>query len=523
MLNRIVLETLEASKGFLLDQQKDIAKRLVEIRKQMPKKRVTEDYTIILQSRKKTGFVYCVRYYIDGKCLPTKYSLQTQDKEEAKRRAVEWREELLSTYGKQERRGNPFHTLLKHYYAPNSKLLAESLSTKRQLSDKMIKNYHSFINNYFIPFLKKEGINKVEQLKPQVVLKFKGWLRDTKGYTAKTINDKTAGAVKRALDYLYLVEKINYNPFRDISKGDITLSARKGEVRKRSIFPINRLFDVLISREMWVLAKNVRELANTDLLPLRQHKYRKHLVSLISATTGLRAGEVYMLKLSSIEKIGGMRFLNITNSHLDTDNPGVKTENAYRRVPLHRYVYESIMEYVSVMKVEGDYLFFSGKRKTQNGTFSMEAYRQCGIHCGYTETEMKEKKVDFHSFRHFYRTILSQGGVSVDLARYFMGHAKDMGDMSQRYNNMEEIGNDISDVGLLVENGKKVIDILNGHFNSAFSRQNDGDGKQIVRFEVKEVELTDPKNSKTAKHWTWVISGYENIVEYDDNDDFGGE
>jgi len=149
LLNRIALETLEALRSFLLDQQKDIARRLLEIRRQMPKKKTADDYTIIIQGRKRTGFVYCVRYYVDGKCLPTKFSLKTQDKEEAKRRAVEWREEFLSVYGTQERRGNPFHTLLKHYYAPGSKLLEESRSTKRQSYAIVPRFYQDILTNTY--------------------------------------------------------------------------------------------------------------------------------------------------------------------------------------------------------------------------------------------------------------------------------------------------------------------------------------------------------------------------------------
>jgi hypothetical protein len=246
----------------------------------------------------------------------------------------------------------------------------------------------------------------------------------------------------------------------------------------------------------------------------KQVKSKKYLLCLIAATTGLRAGEIYMLKKSSIEKMGGVYFLNITSGRID--NSGVKTENAYRRVPLHKFVYNAINEYIEKINITGDYLFFSGNRKTQNGTIFIEAYKECGIHCGYSETEIKEGNVDFHSFRHFYRTILSQGSLSKELITYFMGHAKNMNDMGERYTNIEEIGNDIGDIGLLVDNGKKVIDILDSHFNNAYLRHVEENNKQILHIEPKQIEKTNIQNVKIT-YWTYAITGYENFIDLEND------
>ena len=370
---------------------------------------------------------------------------------------------------------------------------------------------HSFIIKSFVPFLKQEGITKIEDLKPEKILKFGGWLRDTKKLTAKTINDRINGSIKQALDFLYLKGKIAYNPFRDIAKGDITIKAKKGEVKRRRIFPVNRLFDVLFDHHIWTLTRSKEDLQNPTE---KQIKMKKYLLCLIAATTGLRAGECFMLRKSSIEKIGGIYFLNIDNSRVDLQNPGLKTENAYRRVPLHKFVHKAINDYIDFAKITSDYLFFSGNRKTQNGTVFIEAYKECGIHAGFTEEEIKESNVDFHSFRHFYRTILTQGGLSKELNTVFMGHAKNMNDMGERYTNIEEIGNDIGDIGLLVDNGRKVIDILDTHFNNAYSRHNNENEKQTVHIEPKEIEMTNSRRVQ-VKYWTYAVVGYDNFIDYD--------
>lgn len=511
-MNRVMFEGLEQTRYLLLNQQIELAKQLREIERLMPKKQTTKDYTIIKQKRKKEGFVYCVKYYVNGKLLPTKFSLKTTDPVIAEKRAKSLKDSFLNSYGKKENRSIAFYNMLSGYYAEGSKLLNESLRTKRQISQKLIKTYHSFINKSFIPFLKQEGITNIENLKPEKILKFGGWLRDTKNLTAKTINDRINGALKQALDFLYLNNKIHYNPFRDIEKGGITIKAKKGEVKRRHIFPVNRLFDVLFDYHIWTLAKSKEELENA---PEKYIKMKKYLLCLIATTTGLRAGEIFMLKRTNIEKIGGIYFLKIDNSRIDLNNPGVKTDNAFRRVPLHKFVFNAINEYVKFMNITGDYLFFSGKRKTQNGTIFIEAYNECGIHCGFSENEIKNNNVDFHSFRHFYRTILTQGGLSKELINFFMGHAKNMHDMGERYTNIEEIGNDIGDIGLLVDNGKKVINILDSHFNNAYTRHNNENEKQIVYIEPKEVEIINNHKSK-IKYWTYAVVGYDNFIEYEE-------
>ena len=142
-MNRVMMGGLEQTRHLLLQQQIGLARQLREIEKLMPKERTAEDYTIFQQKRKKDGFVYYVKYYVNGKRLPTKFSLKTNDLETAKKRAVSLKDAFLDATGKRGNRNIAFYNLLSGYYAEGSELLAESLRTKRQLSQKLIKTYHS--------------------------------------------------------------------------------------------------------------------------------------------------------------------------------------------------------------------------------------------------------------------------------------------------------------------------------------------------------------------------------------------
>ena len=181
MLDERLIKGLKETKNLLLSQQVELAKQLKEIEKLIPREQIAHNgYAILKQKRKKTGFIYCVRYYVNGKLLKTKFSLKTTDLEAAKKRAVSWKDTFLESYGKRENRSIAFYNLLTGYYAEGSELLAESLKTKRRLSQNLIMRYHNFINDKFIPYLKQEGITKAEDLKPQIIINFGGWLREAK-------------------------------------------------------------------------------------------------------------------------------------------------------------------------------------------------------------------------------------------------------------------------------------------------------------------------------------------------------
>jgi hypothetical protein len=103
-----MLGGLKQTKILLLNQQVKLAKQLREINKLMPRERTDHDYTIIKQQRKKESFVYCAQYYVNGKRLPTKFSLKTTDLEIAKKRAESLKDTFLNSYGRGETEALPF-------------------------------------------------------------------------------------------------------------------------------------------------------------------------------------------------------------------------------------------------------------------------------------------------------------------------------------------------------------------------------------------------------------------------------
>jgi hypothetical protein len=175
------------------------------------------------------------------------------------------------------------------------------------------------------------------------------------------------------------------------------------------------------------------------------------------------------------------------------------------------------MEYIAENKIT-DYIFHKEEQTSINYDTYKDANKECGIHCGYTEQEITGNNVDFYSFRHFYRTILKQGGLSKELSAYFMGHAKNKADMEDNYDHIEDLGNDEADNEYLAENGKKVIDILDGYFDNAYTRHIGENEKLDLHTDMKKVEMAN-KTGKVFSYLTYVISGYENFTEVEAEDD----
>lgn len=505
-MEQAVLNLLSNQKTILLHQ-------LAEIEKVMARN-AKNDYQIHKRSLK-NGFMYYVQYWNEeGKRIKSKFSLQTTDENIAHQRAKDWKEKFLKTYYSDNKKGEAFYSLFSGYYAEGSKLLAEALDTNRHLEPKQISIYKSFIDTYFIPFLKQVKIRKIESFKIEHIRMFQAYLKEY-DLKPKTINSRINGSIKKIYDHLLLNGTIKETPFPP--KGvSINLKSKEGDIQKRKIYSITRVFDVLFDVDMWKMYKNKKGLEND--IPYNDYKKRR-LLCLIGATCGLGDGEVHFLRKSSLIKKSGIYFLNIENSRIN--QTGLKTTNRKRKVPLHRITYNAIKDYIKENNIT-DYLFYKEGQKSINYDRYKDANIECGIHCGYEEKEIEEKNVVFYSFRHFYRTVLVQGGLQKEISKYFMGHSKDKKDMEETYSHIEDIGlDDIDDVDdeYLAENGKKVIDILDKYFVNAYTRHINENEKHNLYTEMKEVEITN-KSGKTFSYFAYVISGYENFIEVENENDY---
>jgi integrase len=155
-----------------------------------------------------------------------------------------------------------------------------------------------------------------------------------------------------------------------------------------------------------------------------------YLLCLLIYSTGMRNSEIERLRASDITRVGKHRFLNIRES---------KTENGVRIVPLHPAVHRELCTFIAgENKVRDDYLFTPDGGHNQS-TLYRKANADMGAKLGLSPAELDSRGISFYSGRHFWKTMMSAGGLGEDIEEYFMGH-KTSGDVSKRYNHKDRQG-----------------------------------------------------------------------------------
>ncbi|GHV61772.1 hypothetical protein AGMMS49587_06810 [Spirochaetia bacterium] len=461
-------------------QRELLLNKLMEVDKQMgsvslrPKK----GYTLMFRNG-----IYYVRYYNEEtkKDLPMNRTLNTGDKEEAEKRAIQYKEAFIADYYRKKSRVKDIYGLFSNFYKlEKSTYLQDQIKRgDRALSPAIIKKYDGYMNNHWIPFLKEHGIKRIEEITLEGTIKaFQDYLLD-KGISKKTINTNIINGVIKPVFDTVMKDKNIFN-----TNTKYNLKGAKQE--QTGTTPQAKTLFLLNNPDLWQLYRNGKVMNGRTY-----KKYR--LWCLLSATTGLREGEIFYLRKTDFDKIKDVPYLFVNND----DGRNLKTENAKRKVPLPAITLNAIREYIDENQVK-DYLFCKNTSSNIDTKGFMYAFLHLAAHLGYTQKDLIDKNLRFHSLRVFYKTLLNRSELKEDIVEYLMGHKIDMGSMKERYNNR----NDLDDA-FFVKYGKTVINYFNEHMKENFTHT------------TKEVKFKD-KRGKFQQYTTHVL---DNITD-DVNDDF---
>lgn len=158
---------------------------------------------------------------------------------------------------------------------------------------------------------------------------------------------------------------------------------------------------------------------NNLLEELKKHSYSVYLMALISADSGLRAGEIFKLTWADVSLEEKMLFLR-------------DTKNGKNRFA---YMTNRVAEEFSKLKQgEGNEFVFQSKTgsKIEHVSRTFErAVKALGLNDGITD---RRQKVVFHSLRHTFASRLVQKRVSLYEVKELLGHS-DIA-MTQRYSHL---------------------------------------------------------------------------------------
>jgi integrase len=401
---------------------KKLSQHFVEPRK--PK-----GYSLHKVTNKKTGFVYYVRYIVDGQLLRTRWSTHTNNVSLAEQFAIENRERLIAEYLQKKNLDKPLPSpvaFMKKYYEKNSPCLIIDARRGRKIGERTRQVYHNTIIKHWIPYLKKQGVKTIAEIDTPFMARFQNYCLN-KGIKPQTVNHYVS-YINQIFSYLHREGNIKINPC--VSLSAIRVSEDKYE--QRGCYEIKLLQGVFNKR--W----------NDEL---------SYLLCLVIYSTGMRNIEIDQMRVRDIIEIDKVHYIDIPKS---------KTKNGVRIIPLHDFVYKKLCRYIRKNGKSPDTLIFCQENgKALSRKRYTEAYIDLGRFTGYTQEQMREEHISFYSGRHFWKTFMNAHNLG-DVEEYFMGH-KVSGDVAKRYNHRDKQGQKA-----ISKKARDVIDILDRYlFKSA--------------------------------------------------------
>ena len=137
----------------------------------------------------------------------------------------------------------------------------------------------------------------------------------------------------------------------------------------------------------------------------------------IMVTTGMRLDEVALLSLNNLKEERGIRYFDLTNMK-------VKNEGSARKVPIPNILIKKIDEWTKDLSTERLFSYpLNADGKAQNAA-SKKSMR-------FVRKVTTDKDLVVHSFRHTFKDLMRNTGISKDLHDFITGHSG--GDVASYY------------------------------------------------------------------------------------------
>jgi integrase len=375
----------------------DILTGLKTLDAQFSPPRKGKGYNLTKVKSKKYGFLYYVRYIENGKLIRSRWNTHTNNFDAAGCFARDNRERILLAYHSKHDADIDMYAVLKTYYKENSHYINNIKKRGRRLCEQVRGQYHNFVKDVFIPFLKKCRVKCFNEITAPVIAKFQNELL-ADNLKPQTINRYMIG-IRTICDHMvrdgYMAENI-------LNHVD-SLKTRPGDCKIVGCYEVGKpdaIFDRLWKDEL------------------------SYLLNLLIYSTGLRNNEITNIRPQDVITMGTCRFIDVKES---------KTDNGIRLVPLHDFVYEKLAAWIKKNRIKEDGLVFPVKPYAFT-----KAYLLLGKKLGFDKAALQAQNIVFYSGRHYWKTLLNANDLG-DIEEYFMGH-KVSKDVSERYNHRDKQG-----------------------------------------------------------------------------------
>ena len=286
-----------------------------------------------------------------------------------------------------------FRTFAEHFFDEGSDWYEDKLQCGigkvQPISITTLKTYRHNLNNILLPYF---GDMKIRDVSSAHIKAFRMDMVD-RGFSNSAVNVACV-CLKIILSYALAESLITKNPFETI----------------KPLFTKGRV------KEAFTLEELIKAFHNDW-----SNEFERKAFAITAALTGMRISEIMAIRKETLHE----GYIDVKDQYFKGAFHPVK-DGEKRKVCICDDLYKLLY---SVMYTKVDNMVFSENQDTYRRVF----YEKAGI----SQEERNERKLTFHSIRHFFNTYLVIKGISELKIKSIMGHSSGKGSMTERYTNFQ--------------------------------------------------------------------------------------
>lgn len=374
----------------------------------MAKHRIHGRAYTIYPKKQKSG----VMYYAEFRGTDGEFGSAKSTGCRTKGAAETWAMEYLNSGQVVTRENLTFSTYAEDFFDPEGVYAKNKKARGKSFSERRLSEQEAKLNNHLIPAFGKYRLTDLDYKKIekfQLDLLKSGRAGDTVNAISAVLGEILEEAFKeKLLHAMPIIERVGVNA---VQRG--VLSAEEAA----ELFKLSWTgFD--------------RPVLNETSLDVRT-------ANLLAAATGLRMGEIAALKRSSIQE--GFVDVKYSWDAIYHKLKSPKTVKSTRFVPIPKKVREALVEVMekAVWKGDDDFVFQGDKQdRPLNPELFRDALYQMFGKIGIDEAERTRRQLTFHSWRHWFNSLMVNGKIPTFKVQSLTGHTTDS--MTANYYHADE-------------------------------------------------------------------------------------
>lgn len=353
-----------------------------------------------------------ISYYVRFRLDDGSWSVAKASGQQTKSAAEAWAIDYLSRGQIVTKENITFKEFAKNYFAWKGPYIQSLLLRGRQIGQRHAENQQAYLNNYLI---KEFGTLKLKLIDADLLQEYAIELR-ARGLSASTVNHILT-TLKIVLQGAYRKKIIQAVP---------EIDAVSGSKAERGIL-------------------NPEEVKKFFAMEWKDQRY--YLINLLAATTGMRLGEILGLQRKAVHD----SYIEVKTSWERGKGLKCTKTGKPRLVPLTvkaKEVLTSVLEMTPYK--EPDDLVFHGRSRHAPLDHKMvqKRFNEALIAIGIDEESRCKRGLTFHSWRHFFNSLLINGHVPVIKVQTLTGHSTNA--MTENYFHPDEYRDVLAITGRIV-------------------------------------------------------------------------